>query len=229
MSGSDRKPLKRRSQPELNSEDRSLWKHVSASVDRRQAGKPRVPDVEAQGGVEDQPKSKPIDATSRPHTKPMKPIVQDAAKVAKPSPRFNGHAKKGLPEPQGKAPQSIDRRKARRIAIGTIEIEARIDLHGMTQSAAHARLITFLQSAASQGFKTVLVITGKGGARQNATQGDAWWDSEDVGILRRSVPRWLIEAPLRSIVMASQTAALRHGGEGALYVLLRRRRHGDRA
>src|SRR5690606_3953897 len=109
-------------------------------------------------------------------------------------------------------------------AKGTVEIEARLDLHGMTQSAAHVRLVGFLQSAAAQGIKTVLVITGKGGARQAPPANAAWWENEEVGVLRRSVPRWLAEPPLRAIVIGCQPASPRHGGEGALYILLRRRK-----
>jgi len=117
----------------------------------------------------------------------------------------------------------FERRQARRIASGAIEIEARLDLHGLTQSAAHDRLVGFLRSAAASGVKTVLVITGKGAARQRRG-GRNGGEDEDVGVLRRSVPRWLAEAPLRSLVISCQSAAIRHGGEGAFYILLRRAR-----
>jgi DNA-nicking Smr family endonuclease len=123
----------------------------------------------------------------------------------------------------------VDRRKARRIAAGVIEIEARLDLHGMTQSAAHGRLIGFLQSAVARGLRTVLVITGKGGGRQASPSGSAWWEVEETGILRRSVPRWLAEPPIRGFVIGCQPASPRHGGDGALYILLKRRKPGDRS
>jgi DNA-nicking Smr family endonuclease len=114
---------------------------------------------------------------------------------------------------------AVQRRQARRIASGRIEIEARLDLHGLTQSAAHGRLASFLASSAAAGLKTVLVITGKGG---RASGGE--WASEDPGVLRRNVPRWLGEAALRPFVESFAPAARQHGGEGAFYVLLRRRR-----
>jgi DNA-nicking Smr family endonuclease len=131
--------------------------------------------------------------------------------------------KPGAPAAAATSIPGVERRKARRIASGTIEIEARLDLHGLTQSDAHARLIGFLKSASARGLRTVLVITGKGGGRQPSARDAAWWESEEVGILRRSVPRWLAEPPLRGLVIGSQLAAPHHGGEGALYILLRRR------
>jgi DNA-nicking Smr family endonuclease len=121
----------------------------------------------------------------------------------------------------------VERRKAKRIASGAIEIEARLDLHGMTQADAHARLVGFLQSAVAKGLRTVLVITGRGASRRQSPPSSATWqEADEVGVLRRSLPRWLAEAPLRGLVTGCQPAAPRHGGEGAFYVLLRRRRQG---
>jgi len=74
--------------------------------------------------------------------------------------------------------------------------------------------------------RTVLVITGKGGGRRQPPPGAAWWETDEVGILRRAVPRWLAEPPLRAVVIGCEPASPRHGGEGALYVLLRRRKTG---
>jgi DNA-nicking Smr family endonuclease len=70
----------------------------------------------------------------------------------------------------------------------------------------------------------VLVITGKGAGRERTPAAFAEREREDIGVLRRSVPRWLAEAPLRGLVISYQTAAPRHGGDGAFYVLLRRSR-----
>ena len=108
------------------------------------------------------------------------------------------------------------------------EIEARIDLHGLRQSDAAARLRAFLFDAHARGLKTVLVITGKGG---EAPRGDYMAEAfgEKVrGVLRRSVPGWLDGPELRTVVLGYTTAGVRHGGEGALYVQLRRpARRGD--
>ena len=91
-------------------------------------------------------------------------------------------------------------------------IERRIDLHGMTQDHAHATLDRFIAAAWSDGKRMLLVITGKG----NVGSGG--------GVLRRSVPRWLAAGDHAARVLRVETAQPRHGGGGALYVLLRRRR-----
>jgi DNA-nicking Smr family endonuclease len=110
------------------------------------------------------------------------------------------------------------------IQAGSIEIDARIDLHGLTQAAAHDRLSSFLRRSAADGLRTVLVITGKGGSRSGAPALDYSRDAEETGVLRRSVPRWLAEPPLRGLVISCQSAAARHGGDGAYYVGLRRQK-----
>jgi len=104
----------------------------------------------------------------------------------------------------------IDRRSLQRLRRGERPIEARLDLHGMTQEQAHRALAGFIARAWSGERRTLLVITGKGGARG--------------GVLRRAVPRWLGEAPNAGRVLTVAPAQAKDGGEGALYVLLRRRR-----
>lgn len=110
---------------------------------------------------------------------------------------------------------SLTRREKSRIAKGHREIDGRIDLHGMTQARAHRALIAFLHRSADEGALVVLVITGKG-----RTAGP---DSER-GVLRRQVPLWLGLPELRPLVLGFETAHIGHGGEGALYVRLRRAR-----
>ena len=112
-----------------------------------------------------------------------------------------------------RSPGAIDRRTARRIARGAIEIDARLDLHGHTQEEAHRRLIGFLTNAREEGARLVLVITGKG------TYGDG-----DRGVLRRALPHWLATAPLRGVVSGFDEAHRSHGGAGAFYVRLKRAR-----
>ena len=99
-----------------------------------------------------------------------------------------------------------------RLARGAVPIDARIDLHGMTQAGAHNRLIDFLHAAQSSGARTVLVITGKGSPG----------GKDERGVLRRVVPIWLSSAELRSLVIGFDEAGRSHGGAGALYVRLRR-------
>jgi DNA-nicking Smr family endonuclease len=118
-------------------------------------------------------------------------------------------------------PVEIERRKARRIARGAEEIDARLDLHGMTQDEAHRALTHFIHRCQAQSLKTVLVITGKGGAGGELSSGPA---SRARGVLRQNVPRWLNEPLLAALVIGYSAASVRHGGDGALYVRLRRRR-----
>lgn len=95
------------------------------------------------------------------------------------------------------------------MAIGRDPIGARVDLHGLTHDQARAALTAFIEDACARGLRGVLVITGKGAL------GD--------GVLRRRAPEWLAEPPLRQRVAGLSEAHRRHGGEGALYVALKRR------
>ena len=95
-------------------------------------------------------------------------------------------------------------------------IEDRLDLHGRTQAEANAELLRFLRGAQDRGVKFVLVITGKGGRADDS--------SSDRGILKRQVPLWLRLPKFRPYVVSFEEAHARHGGEGALYVRVRRRR-----
>lgn len=120
----------------------------------------------------------------------------------------------------GRVP-GIDRRTALRLKRGKTEIDGRIDLHGMTQERARAALLGFVTSGHKHGRRTLLVITGKG--RRNGPDNEGFAGPE-TGVLRRMVPRWLSEPPLAGCVVAYSPAQPEHGGAGALYVLLKRRR-----
>jgi DNA-nicking Smr family endonuclease len=108
----------------------------------------------------------------------------------------------------------LDRRLKQRLARGSEPIDARIDLHGRTQAEAHAVLLRFLRRAQIDGARFVLVITGKG-----AGADDSW---SERGILKRQVPLWLRLPEFRPYVGGFEQAHLGHGGEGALYVRVRR-------
>jgi DNA-nicking Smr family endonuclease len=117
------------------------------------------------------------------------------------------------PKPELPPPLApIGRRERSQLSRGRREIDARLDLHGMTQSRAHRALFGFLKRAHSEGLRFVLVITGKG--KMGA-------DSER-GVLRRQVPQWLSLPEFRSLVIGFEEAHIGHGGEGALYVRIRR-------
>lgn len=109
----------------------------------------------------------------------------------------------------------LGRRERAKLSRGRNEIDARLDLHGMTQVRAHHALFGFLQQARREGLTFVLVITGKGKV------GSA---ESERGVLRRQVPQWLSLPEFRSLVVGFEEAHVGHGGEGALYVRIRRAR-----
>ena len=106
---------------------------------------------------------------------------------------------------------NIDRRTGDRFRRGELEIDGRIDLHGMTQAQAHTALASFVHRAWNEGRRCILVITGKG-------------SFGGLGVLRQATPRWLADPALRPMVLAIQPARPKDGGDGALYVLIKRRR-----
>lgn len=116
---------------------------------------------------------------------------------------------------------SFDRRTARQLASGRLQIEAVLDLHGMRQREAHVALKVFLVQAQGRGFRHVKVITGKGVSRGVEVPLDR---DRERGVLRRMVPHWLDEPNIRGLVVGYSLAGRGHGGEGALYVQLRKLR-----
>lgn len=118
-----------------------------------------------------------------------------------------------LPEPPPPG-VGLDKRSARRLKRGRAAIDGRLDLHGMTLDQAHGALDRFLDRADRAGKRCLLVITGKG-------RGDG---ERPLGVLRDAVPRWLQVGVNRQRVLAVEPARPQHGGDGALYVLLRRKR-----
>ena len=118
----------------------------------------------------------------------------------------------------GRAP-GLDRSSAIKLAKGKFTIQGKLDLHGMTQRQAHDALIEFIQTAFNDRKRNLLVITGKGRPKiEDEVEGYG----KREGILKRIVPIWLDEPPLRGLVLAFTTSQRGHGGAGALYVLLRK-------
>jgi DNA-nicking Smr family endonuclease len=143
----------------------------------------------------------PLDSRRRPVSPEPSPEPElgfDAADLGSPQPldRFAG----------------IDRANAERLKRGLHKIEARLDLHGMTQAEAHRSLGAFIAASRDLGRRCVLVITGRG------------LSPSGQGILKSAVPRWLEQPELRRQILAISLAQPRHGGAGAIYLLLRRRR-----
>lgn len=116
------------------------------------------------------------------------------------------------PPNSGVANPGIDRRTAERLRKGELAIDRRLDLHGMTEAAAHAALDRFVRQAWHDRVRVLLIITGKGSVGQGG------------GVLRRNLPRWLAAGENAPRVLRVESAQTRHGGAGAYYVLLRRQR-----
>lgn len=112
----------------------------------------------------------------------------------------------------------LNRRQAEALRGGSIAIDAKLDLHGFSSREAAAKVAAFLARSAWRGLRCVLVITGQG--RRDPL-------AEAKGVLRGGLERWLNEPATRPIGLACVPAQRRHGGQGAFYVLLRRRRSAD--
>ncbi|HWK39533.1 MAG TPA: Smr/MutS family protein [Hyphomicrobium sp.] len=206
------KPQRGRKPPaRLTPEERELWEHTAQSISPIKGKKQRVhPALE-----EERPASRPLPPEPpKGRATPARPAAPPPPAIKRPAPP--------LPTP-GPAPISLERRKARKLSSGRIEIEGRIDLHGMRQSEAHTALLRFLNRAYAQGKRWVLVITGKGAPIRSAYDERLEREGEERGVLRRNVPRWLAEPEIAPIIIGFTTASIRHGGEGALYIHLRRR------
>ena len=160
---------------------------------------------------------KPLKSRPRPALKAPLAADDSAAPRAKPklspAPSSPRAAKPILPHLTTTVTAGIDKRTSQRLGRGQLAIEGRLDLHGMTQGEAHDRLAGFIRRAVAAGKRNVLVITGKG-----------FKASGETGVLRQAVPRWLNEPGLRPHVVALRQAQPKDGGEGALYILLRRER-----
>lgn len=185
MGGRNRRPSR---------EDADLWRHVTGDVKplARREKPPAAPD--AAPPVPRSKSRKPASATDLKKPEASAPPPLKAPALA-----------------HGMAP-GVDRRTADNLRRGRMTIEARLDLHGMTQAEAHSRLAAFIEGHQAAGRRCVLVVTGKGTWREHG------------GVLREAVPRWLNEPALRPRILSFCHAQRKDGGEGALYILLKRLR-----
>ncbi len=177
----------------LSEEERALWESVAKQT-KPLRKKSRL--VKAALQTEVPVVAKPVAAPPRAsHAKPMQPAKPDLP-----------------PAPPPLAP--LGRRERSQLSRGRKEIDARLDLHGMTQTRAHRVLSDFLHRAHADGLTFVLVITGKG----------KMGPESERGVLRRQVPQWLSLPEFRTLVVGFEEAHIGHGGAGALYVRIRRMR-----
>lgn len=186
--------MTRRRTRQLSPEEKRLWSHVARNV-KPMKGKALPPEPGPEESV----------------------AISPALPVAAPSP---------LPAPSPRKPAlpplaPIERKTKTALRRGRKDVDSVIDLHGMRQEEAHFALLSFLHRAQGSGQSLVLVITGKGGSGGAASSRALF---EERGVLRRMVPQWLRLPDLRSLVIGFEEASPQHGGSGALYVRLRRRR-----
>jgi len=191
------RPLERPARRRLSAEEEHLWSAVARTVEPLRHGRKTVrPRTgDAARPVKKKSPGGPPAAPARLQSAPPAPA---RAPAASPAPSV-----------------AIGRRERQALARGRTAIDGRIDLHGMTQTQAHGALLRFLHRAQAGGGKFVLVITGKG-----AGPGPR----DGRGILRRQVPLWLALPEFRACVLGFDVADIGHGGDGALFVRLKKAR-----
>jgi DNA-nicking Smr family endonuclease len=186
---------RRRRPRRLSEAERTLWSEVIRDVAPLRPSKVSAADSAAEAEVETSPE--PVKSARKAKPEVQRPSIPPAAVPAAPPPL---------------AP--LGRRMRQRIARGNHAIGGRLDLHGMTQREAHDALLRFLRTGQDRGVTLVLVITGKGKVGADG--------AGERGVLKRQVPQWLRLPVFRELIVGFEPAHVAHGGEGALYVRLRR-------
>ena len=181
-----------------------LWAEVTNTVRRQPSSRISPVDLPALRGKKTAPPKK----THSDSKKTANLILRGTSKgdaAADKTGHVTGPANLAMPVYAG-----IDRRSAKKLQQGKMALDARIDLHGLSQLQARQRLQQFIYRSVEMGLRTVLVITGKGKAGR--------------GVLRENVPQWLSEPPLSEVIIAFGPSQPQDGGAGALYVRLKRAR-----
>ncbi len=185
----------------LTEDERALWRKVTRDVARDAPPVETLPTETAPVSV---PTMRPIKRSLAPGLT-MKPTGRKLPEVS-------------LPQPPRPAPSGLDRNTEEKLRKGRRKPDARLDLHGMSAARAHAALKIFIADSQAMGRRCVLVITGKG------ADVEPGFGEIAPGVLRREAPRWLATPPLSQMIVNVSQAHDRHGGGGALYVYLKRRR-----
>jgi len=192
-----------KSSPLISESDQALWQEVTKTI-RPLDKRPDAPDVKPRRMSRDRMQDRPL------------PMEWHAGNSPEPTPR-------------------VDRKTRRRISKGQQDVDRSVDLHGLNQDQAFRQLKSVIEGGVRRGDKTILVVTGKGGARFSQTGSDtpiAHRTRADFdqfgGVLKRMLPIWLEGSELKPFIESYGEAAKEHGGEGAFYILLRRRLPGSR-
>lgn len=191
----------RRPPPDLTPDDRRIWARVSGSVTPPRTRK--APRVTPGALLPDEP-LKPTEIKAAP--RPPGPIKPRASTKIRSSP--TAAVNPAPPHPRS-VPEELEPRRQRRLSRERDPIEASIDLHGFGRFEAEDQLRVFLSASQARGLRAVLVVTGQG--------------RRGGGILRASIHEWLQGHALRGVVSGFAMAHRRHGGDGAIYVTLKKR------
>jgi len=209
----------------LSASDRDLWDYVTRNMSRVASNRFTGFEVTATkmvpGTESDTIKVAPRNNAPSRAIKP-----EDLAKAMGRRPVTDTNKNSNMPTETPSVRQNVaglDKRTSERLRKGQMEIDGRIDLHGLRQGEAQTRLRSFISAAQIQGKRCVLVITGKGSSVKK-TDDAPFMAPERSGILREAVPKWLSQSDMRRLVVDIRSAQPKHGGSGALYVLLRRSR-----
>ena len=197
-----------------NNDDENLWKRIAATV------KPLK-------GKEINPFWEISERDTKPETEDRATEHEMSKSDIRPLdyPHLKTKEQHGISDTNGSdmpsISQDIDRRTQQKLKRGQIPIEARLDLHGFGRADARVAVQNFIKANFTQNKRCLLIITGKG-RRSISLPPNSW--NENEGVLRRSLPDWLNEDAARKLVLSHCQALPKHGGGGAFYVLLRRKK-----
>lgn len=203
----------------LTDDERELWQRVARSA-RRLWSDPEPAEPAPRAGPLSEPSPPAADPPpKKPAPRPLPMPAAPARRTTPPAVRLD--LAESVGERLAREPVRMDQNLHRAMSRGKLVPEARIDLHGMTVAEAHAALNGFMLSAHARGLRLVLVITGKG--RRPGPDHLAPLPAR-AGALKNDVPHWLRMPPLNALVLELREAHRSHGGSGAYYVYLRKRR-----
>ena len=192
----------------LSEEEAVLWKKVVAQVEEIQPNMDRL-------AQKTQPKTKVVKSEDQPKIKHFR--IGQKNKTAKSTPASkNQH---GIEDQKTHVSPNMDRKNFQRLLKGKLEIDATLDLHGLTAEQARTQMMSFVQRCHRADYRLLLMITGKG-----KQSGYDEFNRPRMGVIKQGVPEWLKSGPLSGMVLQITQAHVKHGGGGAYYVYLRRRR-----
>jgi DNA-nicking Smr family endonuclease len=190
----------------LSQEDLELWKKITVQLKRNN---PKVLIKNNISGFKIKKTTKSL--PKAPELKPFFIGEKVSKKETLTFPDFNNDNKKSSP--------NMDKKNFNRLLKGKMEIEGTIDLHGLTADQAKIKLIAFIDRSYTLGKRLIIVITGKG-----KHKGYDEFQRPINGVLRQSLPDWLSGPSVSDKVLQVTQAQPKHGGTGAFYVYLRRKR-----